>query len=199
MRFARQLSFAAALLGASFTAQAVDLTQVPSGAYAVDPTHAYVNFQYTHLGLSRPMLGFDDFTVDLNLDNADVTKSSIAVTIDPKSIQAGSDIWKSHLTGGDWFDVGSHPEITFASTSIEKMSEDTLKVMGDLTVKGTTAPVELEVTLHAAMPHPFQGFPVIGFSAKGQLLRSAFGLGKSSPAVSDEVDLLISVEVAQKG
>lgn len=198
MRILRQISLATALVAASLTAQAVDLTQVPSGAYEVDPTHAYVNFQYTHLGLSRPMLGFDEFTVDLNLDNADVSKSTISVTIDPKSIQAGSDIWKSHLTGGDWFDVGSHPEITFASTSIETTGEDTLKVMGDLTVKGTTAPVELEVTLHAAMPHPFQGHPVVGFSAEGQLLRSAFGLGKSSPAVSDEVDLIISAEVTQQ-
>jgi len=199
MRFARQLSLAAALLGASFTAQAVDFSNVPSGTYLSDPTHAYVSFQYTHLGLSRPILAFDDFSVDLNLDNADVTKSTISVTIDPKSIQAGSDIWKSHLTSSDWFDVGSHPEITFSSTSIEKTGDDTLKVVGDLTVKGTSSPVELDVKIHGAQPHPFNETPTIGFSAEGQLLRSAFGLGKSAPAVSDEIDLMISVEVTNEG
>jgi len=197
MRIVRNLSLATVLLGSSFAASAVDLSAVPSGAYNVDPTHAYVNFQYTHLGLSRPMLGFDDFTVELNLDNADVAKSSINVVIDPKSIQAGSDIWKSHLTGGDFFDVGAHPEVTFASTSVEKTGEDTLKVMGDLTIKGTSAPVALDVTLHAAKNHPMSGKPTIGFSATGQLLRSDFGLGKFAPNVSDEVDLLISAEVVQ--
>ncbi len=197
MRLIKQITLAAALIGTSISAHAVDLTKVPSGAYAVDPTHAYVNFQYTHLGLSRPMLGFDDFTIDLNLDNADVTKSTIAVNIDPKSIQAGSDIWKSHLTGGDFFDVGAHPEITFMSKSIEKTGEDTLKVMGDLTIKGTAVPVTLDVTIHAAMNHPMSGKPVLGFSAEGQLLRSAFGLGKFAPNVSDEVDLMITAEVSQ--
>jgi len=197
MRLVRQLTLAAALIGSSVVAQAVDLSKVPSGSYAVDPTHAYVNFQYTHLGLSRPMLQFDDFDVVLELDNADVSKSSIEVVIDPKSIQAGSDIWKSHLTGGDYFDVGAHPEITYNSTSIEKTGDDTLKVMGDLTIKGESQPVELEVQLLAAMDHPMSGDPVIGFTASGQLLRSAFGLGKFAPNVSDEIDLTISAEVTQ--
>lgn len=197
MRLIRQLSLAAALVSTGAAVHAVDLSAVPSGSYAVDPTHAYVNFQYTHLGLSRPMLQFDDFNINLELDNADVSKSTISVTIDPKSIQAGSDIWKSHLTGGDYFDVGSHPEISYTSTSIEKTGDDTLKVMGDLTIKGESKPVQLDVTLHAAMNHPMSGDPVIGFSASGQLLRSAFGLGKFAPNVSDEVELMISAEVTQ--
>lgn len=197
MSILRKISLATALIGTTLTAQAVDLTKVPSGSYAVDPTHAYVNFQYTHLGLSRPMLAFDEFSIDMELDNENVANSSIMVNIDPKSIQAGSDIWKSHLTGGDFFDVGAHPDITFASTSIEKTGEDTLSVVGDLTIKGTTAPVTLEVTLHAAMNHPMSGKPVIGFSATGQLMRSAYGLGKFAPNISDEVDLIISAEVMQ--
>ncbi len=197
MSILRKITLATALIGTTLTAQAVDLTKVPAGAYAVDPTHAYVNFQYTHLGLSRPMLAFDDFTIDMELDNENVANSKIMVNIDPKSIQAGSDIWKSHLTGGDFFDVGTHPEITFSSTSIEQTGEDTLAVVGDLTIKGTTAPVTLDVTLHAAMNHPMSGKPVIGFSATGQLMRSAFGLGKFAPNVSDEVDLIISAEVMQ--
>lgn len=199
MRIVRQFALATALIAASCSVSAVDLTQVPSGAYSADPTHAYINFQYTHLGLSRPMLAFDDFTVSLNLDNSDVSKSTIAVTIDPKSLQAGSDIWKSHLTGGDWFDVGSHPEISFESSSVEKTGENTLKVMGDLMVKDIASPVELEVTLLAAKNHPMSGDPVIGFSATGQLLRSSFELGKSAPHVSDEVDLIITVEMTPEG
>jgi len=70
MRLIRQLSMAAALVGTSLSAQAVDFSKVPAGEYKVDPTHAYVHFQYTHLGLSRPLLSFDEFSVDVNLDIA---------------------------------------------------------------------------------------------------------------------------------
>ena len=69
--------------------------------------------------------------------------------------------------------------------------------MGDLTIKGESKPVQLDVKLLAAQNHPMSGDPVIGFTASGQLLRSAFGLGKFAPNVSDEVDLMISAEVTQ--
>ena len=58
-------------------ALAADLSAVPSGKYEVDPTHAYINFSYNHLGLSNPTLSFDDFTVDMELNNEDPTQSSI--------------------------------------------------------------------------------------------------------------------------
>lgn len=197
MRLARQLTLAAALIGTAFSAHAVDVSGVPSGAYKLDPVHGYVNFQYSHLGLSNPTLSFDEFTIDLDLDNADVTKSTINVSINPKSIIAGSDIWKSHLTGDKWFDAGTYPEITFSSTAIEDMGEDTLKVVGDLTIKGTAVPVTLDVTLHAAKIHPFNEKPVIGLSASGEVLRSDFGMGASAPAVSDEIGLSITAELIQ--
>lgn len=197
MRIARQFALATALIGTAVTAQAVDLTQVPAGNYELDPTHAYVNFQYSHFGLSNPMLGFDEFSVDLNLNNADVTQSSLNVTIDPKSVIAGSDIWKSHLTGDKWFDVGSYPEITFSSTSIKKVDDANLKVTGDLTIKDRTVPVELDVVLNNAMEHPFSGKPVIGISATGQVLRSDFDMGAYAPQIGDEIALIITSELIQ--
>ena len=134
--------------------QAADLSAVPSGMYEVDPTHAYINFSYNHLGLSNPTLSFDEFSVDLNLNNEDPSQSSISVSIDPASIVTGSDIWKDHLTSGDWFDVASHPTITFQSTAVEAAGDGAYKVMGDLTVKGETKPVSLNVAINAAMNHP---------------------------------------------
>lgn len=187
------------LFGAMASAQAADLSAVPGGAYEVDPTHAYINFQYNHLGLSNPTLSFDDFTVDLNLDNEDPTKSTVNVTIDPASIISGSEIWTDHLTGGDWFDVENHPEITFASTSVEAAGDGAYKVSGDLTIKGTTSPVDLNVTINAAMNHPMSGKPVIGLDASGDLLRSSFGLDKFAPNVSDEVSLNLSAELTHAG
>lgn len=185
--------------GALLSANAADLTAVPSGGYEIDPTHAYINFQYNHLGLSNPTLSFDDFTVDLNLDNANPTQSTVSVTIDAASVVTGSEIWKEHLTGDGWLDIANHPEITFSSTSVEDAGDGAYKVTGDLTVKGETQPLELSVTINAAMNHPMSGKPVIGLDASGGLLRSSFGLGKFAPNVSDEVSLNISAELLHAG
>ena len=174
---------------------AADLSAVPSGTYSVDPTHAYINFQYNHLGLSNPTLGFDDFTMDLMLDSADPTKSTVSVTIDATSIIAGSEKWTGHITGGDFFDTANHPEITFQSTSVEAAGDGAYKVMGDLTIKGELKPVALDVTINAAMNHPMSGNPVIGLDASGNLLRSEFGMGKLAPMISDEVALSITAEL----
>ncbi len=190
--FVSSTILAAALVSGG--ASAADLGDVPSGAYKLDPTHAYINFQYNHLGLSNPTLSFDDFTVDLNLDNADPTQSSINVTIDPNSIVSGSEIWKDHLVGEKWFDTANNPEITFQSTSIEGAGDGAYKATGDLTIKGITKPVDLNISINGAMNHPMSGEPVIGLDASGTVLRSDFGMG-GIPPVSDEIALTISVEM----
>lgn len=186
-----------ALLTASSMAavQAADLSAVPAGKYTVDPTHAYINFSYNHLGLSNPTLSFDEFSVDLDLDNEDPTQSSISVNIDAGSVITGSEIWKDHLTGDKWFDVAAHPTITFESTAIEAAGDGAFKVMGDLTIKGESKPVSLDVAINGAMNHPMSGDPVIGLDASAEVLRSDFGMGGAAPAVSDEVALNISVEM----
>ncbi len=171
-----------------------DLSQVPSGNYAVDPTHAYLQFQYNHLGLSNPILTFDDFSINMMLDNADPAKSRVEVEIDVNSIQTGSDIWYQHLVGSDWFDTANNPTIIFNSTTIEG-SGASYTVTGDLTIKGKTHPATLNVTINAATTHPLANKPVIGFSADGKLLRSNWNLGKSVPFVSDEVTLQIEAEL----
>ena len=186
---------ATALLAAPAFAQ--DLSGVPSGTYQVDPTHAYIDFTYSHLGLSNPTLSFDDFDATLELDAEDPTKSTVSVTIDPASVVAGSDIWHEHLTGADFFDVANNPEITFESTSVSGGGDGAYKVDGDLTIKGQTQPVTLNVTINAAMNHPMSGDPVVGLDASGEILRSDFGMGKFAPNVSDEVALDITAEMVK--
>ena len=175
----------------------VDLGAVPSGDYANDPTHSYVTFSYNHLGLSEPVLAFDEFTIDMTLDNEDVANSSIAVTIDPASVVAGSDIWKEHLTGADFFDVANHPEVTFQSTAVSAGGDGAYKVDGDLTIKGESRPVTLSVTVNAAMNHPMSGDPVVGITGSADVLRSDFGMGKFAPNVSDEVAIAFTAEMVK--
>ncbi len=187
---------AAAALGLSSMTMAADLSGVPSGKYSVDPTHAYVTFSYSHLGLSNPVLSFDDFSIDLDLNNEDPTKSSVMVVIDANSIVAGSDIWKDHITGEKFFDTANHPEITFTSTSVEAARDGNYKVMGDLTIKGQSKPVALDVTINAAMNHPMSGTPTIGLQASSDLLRSEYGMKAALPHVSDEIALSVTAELA---
>lgn len=185
---------AAAMTTASPSFAEADLTSVPAGAYAVDPSHAYISFQYNHLGLSNPILTFDDFTVDMELDTADPVNTTVAVEIQAASLVTGSEIWTDHISGGKWFDFEGHPTMTFTSTSITGAGSD-YKMTGDLTIKGVTKPVTLDVTINAAMNHPMNKKPVVGISAKGQLLRSDWGLGANAPFISDEVTLMIEAEM----
>lgn len=185
------------LTSAIFTgsATAADLTAVPSGKYFVDTTHAYINFQYNHLGLSNPVLQFDEFKVAMDLDNADPTKSKVDVEITTDSVDTGSEIFHQHLTGPKWFDAANNPTITFGSSELTANADGTYNLTGDLTIKEVTKPVMLQVTVNAAMMHPMSKKPVVGITAVGGLKRSDWGLGANAPFISDEVKLEIQAEM----
>lgn len=196
----RQIRFAAqglafATMTAIGSASAADFSAIPSGNYSEDPTHSYITLTYSHLGLSNPKLQFDEFDIDLALDKDDPTQSTVSVTIQVDSLQAGSDIFYEHLSGGDFFDMSNYPTITFNSTSVEEERDGTFKVDGELTIKGETKPMSMSVTINNAMMHPMQGKPVIGLDASGMLLRSEFGMGKYTPHVGDEVTLSVTSEL----
>ncbi len=194
------MKFSALLISSAFLATSVnaaDLSAVPSGAYAVDTTHAYINFQYNHLGLSNPRISFDEFDMQMNLDTDDPTKTTVAVDITADSVDTGSDIFNEHITGGKWFDTANNPKMTFASTGVTANSDGTFNLEGDLTIKETTKPVVLLVTVNAATIHPMKKAPVLGISAVGGLKRSEWGLGANAPFVSDEVKLEIQAEMFQ--
>jgi len=183
------------IAGLSASVHAADLSKVPSGSYSVDDTHAYIHFQYSHLGLSNPIIGFDDFSIDMNLDVDDPTKTSVSVDIDGKSIITGSEIFHDHITGGKWFDTATHPTMSFVSTGITANSDGTYAMTGDLTIKEVTKPVTLTVTINGAMMHPMKKTPFVGISATGDIKRSDWGLGANAPFISDEVTLLVEAEM----
>jgi len=151
--------------------------------------------QYNHLGLSNPILAFDKFTVDMDLDSAEPTNTSVSVNIETGSVITGSDIFNQHITGEKWFDAGANPTISFSSKEVTANGDGTFALMGDLTVKGMTKPVTLDVTINAAMQHPFKKKPVVGISASGEIKRSEWGLGANAPYISDEVTIEIQAEM----
>jgi polyisoprenoid-binding protein YceI len=185
---------AAALLALPFSASA-DLSEVPSGKYALDSAHGYITFTYSHLGFSNPRVGFNRFDTVLVLDSGNPENSTVEVTIDASSIDSRVAEFNEHLNSSDFFNTAEHPTITFRSTKVEATGESTFDVTGDLTMLGTTKPVTLATTINKAANHPLREVPTVGVSASAKLLRSEWGLGAYVPAVSDEVELSIEVEL----
>ncbi len=169
-------------------------SNITPGSYALDDTHAYLSFSYSHLGLSNPQIHFTDFDANLELYGNDMSQSQISITIDAASLDSAVPALDDDLKGADFFDVANHPEITFHSTAYDETSESTGRLTGDLSVRGVTMPVTLDVIINSAAMNPLNRREMIGFSASGVLNRSDYGLTAYSSLVSDELSLSVQVE-----
>lgn len=174
-----------------------DAYKVPSGSYGVDKTHGYISFSYNHQGYSKPLLRWRDWDSTIIWDADNPASSVVTVSINAASIDSGVDVFDGHLRGDKFFDVEVHPEISFVSTAITPATGTTGTMTGDLTIKGVTKPLILDVTFNKQGFYERGNSNKIGFSATGTLVRSDWGLGMFSPVVSDEVDLVIETEYLQ--
>jgi len=183
-------------LTACATKPVLDVAAAPKGAYVLDPAHASVNWSLSHSGLSFYTARFDDITgaLDFNPDNP--SASQLDVRIDPKSVSTGDPDWDNKLaTQGKYFDGNTHSEIRFVSTSARKTSNNTGEVTGDLTLKGVTLPVTLDVTYNGAGKSFGHPGATLGFSAIGKINRSDWGMDTlTNFGIGDEVTLRIEAE-----
>jgi len=161
--------------------------------YAIDPVHTAPRFEYNHLGYSNQMHRFDKTSGKIVLDRA-ARSGSVDVSIDAKSVNTGYALFNQHIQDLDYFDTAQYPVITFTSTAVKFDGDKPVAVDGNLTIKGVTRPVTLNVTSFHAMPHPMLGKDAIGANAVTRIKRSDFNMGKHAPYVSDEVTLGIAVE-----
>lgn len=171
-----------------------DVSATAPGVYKSDAGHAYITFSYDHQGYSRPWLRWRTWTGDLNWNPADPAQSSINVVIDAASIDSGVDKLDEHLRSADFFDVANHPQITFTSTGVTVDGSSTAKVAGDLTIKGVTKPVTLDVKINRAADDDFAKGYKLGFSGRTSVTRSAFGVDKYVPFVGDDVEITVEAE-----
>ena len=162
--------------------------------YKIDPSHTNVLASWNHFGYSNPSINFGQVDGTLVYDAEQVSASSVQVTLPLTGLSALADQFYDHLTSDKWFDAAKYPAATFKSTRVEAAGEGKLKVTGDLTIKGITKPVVLDVTLNKAGEHPMKKVPAIGFDATATVKRSDFGVGAYAPMVSDEVALKITTE-----
>ena len=178
---------AALVLGLATQASAAD-------TYQLDGRHTSVTFQYTHFGYSHPTGKFSNAVGSVTLDDSAPEKSSVEVSFAIDGINTGVDSLDADLKSANFFDAAQFPTATFKSTKVEPTSATTAKVTGDLTLHGITRPLTLDVTLNKEGEHPMSHLKTAGFTAKGSLLRSDFGIGKLVPMVSDRIDLYIEAE-----
>ena len=165
--------------------------------YVLDASHSQILFTYNHLGYSTTYNMFSGFDGEISFNQEDPAASSVSVSFPVRSMFTGWEARFEHFMGDDFFGAGEDEMVTFASTSIEVTGEDTALITGDLTLNGITKPVVLDAKLNQVGMHPMAEKPWAGFDATTTLLRSDFEVGAFAPFVSDEVDVLISIEAMQ--
>lgn len=180
----KKLFLAVSLLTMSMTAMAA--------SYTLDPTHTYPNFTINHLGFSTTHGRFDKTTGKLTMDKAKGT-GSVEVVVDMASVNTGMKKRDDHLRGPDFFNVAEFPEMTFKSTKVEFKGKGA-KVMGNLTIKGVTKSVTLDVASINCGVHPFNKKNVCGFDATTSIKRSDFGIKYGLPAIGDDMNIMLQVE-----
>lgn len=176
------------------TSSAETLKAQPSGHYVSEPTHTSLTWRIGHMGISQYTARFDKLSADLNFDSQNPTKSSVSASIDPLSVSTGLPKFDKEI--GEEFFMGK--EISFKSTSLVQTGPTSGKLNGDLTFRGVTKPVSLDVTFNGGLVHPYAKVPAIGFSAHGFIKRSEFGLDKFIPMITDEVEIFIETEFLKK-
>jgi len=187
MKFGFTTTLAAAALG-------MTAAHAEPEKYVLDASHSQVVFTYDHLGFSTTTGMFSGFEGEIMFDQEAPDNSSVNVSMPVMSMITGWEKRFEHFMSDDFLGAAEGDMVTFESTGIEVTGEDTALITGDLTLNGVTNSVVLESQLNKAGQHPMAGKAWAGFDATTTLMRSDYGLGKFAPAVSDEVQVEISIE-----
>lgn len=171
--------------------------------YKIDAAHSEITFKVKHLMITNVTGSFTKFDATLTTENDDFTNSSISFEADVDSISTNNEQRDGHLKSDDFFGAATHPKLTFTSTSFTKKSDDEYSLVGDLTIKGITKTVELNVEYGGTATDPW-GQVKAGFEIAGKINRKDFGLtwGAVTEAggvvVSDEVKLHLAVQMIKQ-
>jgi len=174
---------------------------VMAATYTLDPSHTNIGFKVKHLMIANVKGSFEKFKGTVTIDEKDIARSKVNVTVEVVSINTNIAKRDEHLRSGDFFDVAKYPVMTFESTRVERAGADKLKVTGNLTIKGVTKQVVLAVEgLSGEIKTP-QGVAKRGASATAVINRQDFGvswnrtLDAGGVLVGDEVQISIDAEL----
>ena len=167
------------------------------GTWTIDPSHTRLGFEARHAMVTKVRGSFQDVAGTIVIDAANPTGSTAAVTVQLASVSTGSADRDAHLRSPDFFDVEVNKEMTFSSTTV-KQDGDEFVMMGDLTIKGVTRPIELELIPTGVVTDPF-GNTRAGFEGTSELSRKDFGLTwnvaleAGGVLVSDKIKITLDV------
>jgi len=177
--------------------------QAATGTWQIDPNHSAAQFAVRHLGLSTVRGAFTKVSGTVTLDDKDISKSSVEVTIDANSIDTRVANRDNDLRSDHFFDVAKYPTITFKSKKVEQVAPGKLKVTGDLTIHGTTKEAVLDVDGPTASVKDPWGNQRMAASATTKINRQDYGvkwnatMDNGGVVVGDDVDITIDVELVQ--
>ncbi len=169
--------------------------------WTIDKSHTSIGFSAKHMMFTTVRGSFTNFEGTVNVDEQNPQNSSVEITVQLDSISTNDDKRDGHLRSPDFFHVEQHPTMTFKSTSIEGSDTNHFKLHGDLTIKGETHPMVLNVTKEGEGTSPW-GTQVLAYSAEGTINRKDWGLNwnvaleAGGLLVSDQIKLTIDAELA---
>ncbi len=164
--------------------------QIPgfiAGTWEIDPVHSEVSFVIRHLGISKVRCRFDRFSATIITDD-DLTRASVTATIDAASIDTNLELRDNLVRSADFLDVEHFPTMTFQSTAV-RVVDGAFLVDGDLTIRGVTKPVTLQVEVGGFAPDNFGGTRA-AFSARTEINRLDFGVSYNAPIPGTNLMLL---------
>lgn len=177
----------------------VEIPGYVAGTWAIDPVHSEVGFAARHFGVSKVKGRFDKFEGTF-VTGEDPLASSVTVTIDATSINTNQEQRDAHIRSADFFHVEEHPTFTFVSTGVKDDGGQYL-LEGDLTIRGVTRPVTLNLEVNGFGPDAYGGTRA-GFTATGEINRNDFGVSFNGPIpgvpggviVSEKISITLEIE-----
>jgi polyisoprenoid-binding protein YceI len=171
--------------------------------WALDPTHSELQFKVKHLMITTVTGNFKNFTVNVETEGEDISTASIDFSAETDSVYTGNEQRDGHLKSGDFFDATNFPNITFSSGKLEKKDDENYLLTGELSIKGISKTVVLNVEFGGLGTDPY-GNEKAGFTINGKINRKDWGLNWNAPLekggvlVSDEVRILAEVQVVKQ-
>ncbi len=169
--------------------------------WTADKGHSKIGFTVSHHGISEVDGYFKKFDATITAVKPDLSDAVFELNIETPSINTDLEMRDSHLKSEDLFNVEKFPTLTFKSTSFKKIAGNKYKLEGNLTMKGITKPMSLDVTMNGPVPNPNKqaNNMQLGIKALGKLKRSDFGIGGKleTAFVSDEVELRLTGEFSK--
>ncbi len=168
--------------------------------FTLDPDHLTVSFLVEHAGFAKVLGVFREVKGAVVFDETGPSLRSVDVTITTRSVDTGVRARDNHLRSGDFFDSNRNPQMHFIMTNAEQTGARTGKITGDLTLRGKTQPIVLDVVWNKSGAYPFgDRHYAVGISARGSLKRSLWGMtyGVADGLVGDTVEILIEAELVR--